>query len=146
MKLALGEISMLFDELNGRIIDQKTGERSKTGLLNQKLSIKVKYLLNNQLNKQLIDEKKAYDEGYIEIFKQMVDEGKGETKDGMHFVPEEHNAELTSRLFELGSIEKDIQVPEIDVEELFSIETEEYYPILLEKLLKKEKKKSPDLP
>lgn len=138
MKLTLGEISTLFDELNGRIIDQKTGERTKTGLLNQKLSIKVKYLLNNQLNKQLVDEKKSYDESYIDIFKQMVEEGKGENKDGMYFVPEEHNAELRFKISELDKIEKDIVVPDIDVEELFNVETEDYYPILIEKLLKKE--------
>jgi hypothetical protein len=137
MKLTLAEIATMFDELNGRIIDQKTGERSKTGLLSQKLSIKVKYILNNQINKKLADERKAYDESYIEIFKGMVDEGKGENKDGMYFVPEEHNAELRSRLAELEKIEKDVEVPDLDVEELFNIETEDYYPILLEKFLKK---------
>ena len=59
MKLKLVEISLLFDELNGRVIDPKTGERGKTGLLSQKLSIKTKYILNNQINRKLIDEKKS---------------------------------------------------------------------------------------
>jgi hypothetical protein len=146
MKLTLGEIAIMYDELNGRIIDQKTGERSKTGLLSQKLSIKIKYILNNQINKQLVDERKAYDESYLDIFREMIAEGKGEEKDGQYLIPEEHTPELRSRLAELNNIEKDIEVPDLDVEELFNIETEDYYPILLEKFLKKEEKKPSDLP
>ena len=80
MKLTLGEISTMFDELNGRIINQQTGERSKTGLLSQKLSIKIKYILNNQVNKQLVDEKKSFDESCLEVFKEMIAEGKGGRK------------------------------------------------------------------
>lgn len=138
MKLTLGEIATMFDELNGRIINQQTGERSKTGLLSQKLSIKTKYILNNQVNKQLVDEKKAFDESCLEVFQEMIAEGKGEEKEGQLVVPEEHTFELRSRLAELEKIEKDIEVPDLDVEELFDIETEDYYPVLLEKFLKKE--------
>jgi len=138
MKLTLLEISLLFDELNGRVIDQQTGERTKTGLLSQKLSIKAKYILSNQLSQKLGEEKKAFDESNLEIFKEMVDEGKGEEKDGQLLIPEEHKSELMSRLSELEKIEKDIEVPSLDVKELFNIVTEDYYPVLLEKLLKKE--------
>ena len=145
MKLTLGEIATMFDELNGRIIDQKTGERSKTGLLSQKLSIRIKYILNNQINKKLVDEKKAYDESNLEVFKEMVAEGKGEDKDGQYFIPDEHGIELRARLSELEKIQKDIEVPELDIEELFNIETEDYYPILLEKFLKKEKENPTEL-
>lgn len=145
MKLTLGEISLLFDELNGRVINQQTGERSNTGLLSQKLSIKVKYILNNQINKKLVDEKKAFDESSLDIFKEMVAEGKGEEKDGKYLIPEEHTPELRNRLSELEKIEKDIEVPDLNVEELFNIETEDYYPILLEKFLKKEEPTTPTL-
>jgi hypothetical protein len=138
MKLTLGEISTMFDELNGRIINQQTGERSKTGLLSQKLSIKIKYILNNHVNQKVLEEKKAFDESCLEVFKEMIAEGKGEEKEGQFVVPEEHTFELRSRLFELEKIEKDIEVPELNVEELFDIETEDYYPVLLEKFLKKE--------
>jgi len=138
MKLTLGEISVMFDELNGRVINQQTGERSKTGLLGQKLSIKVKYILNNQINKKILEDKKAFDESSLDIFKEMIAEGKGEEKGGQYLIPEEHTPELRSRLAELEKIEKDIEVPDLDVEELFNIETEDYYPILLEKFLKKE--------
>ena len=137
MKLTLAEIATMFDELNGRVINQQTGERSKTGLLSQKLSIKVKYILNNQVNKNLADEKKAFDESSLEIFKEMVAEGKGEEKDGQYFIAEKHVPELRVKLSELEKIEKDIEVPELDIEELFNIETEDYYPVLLEKFLKK---------
>jgi hypothetical protein len=143
MKLTLAEIATMFDELNGRVINQQTGERSKTGLLSQKLSIKVKYILNNQVNKNLADEKKTFDESSLEIFKEMVAEGKGEEKDGQYFIREEHVPELRVKLSELEKIEKDIQVPELDVEELFNIETEDYYPVLLEKFLKKEVSNNP---
>jgi hypothetical protein len=140
MKLTLGEISAMFDELNGRIINQETGERSNTGLLSQKLSIKVKYILNNEINKKIIDEKKAFDESSLDIFKEMVAEGKGEDKGGKYFIPEEHGVELRKRLLELERIEKDIEVPDLNVEELFDIKTEDYYPVLLDKfLIKKEK-------
>lgn len=145
MKLTLGEIATMFDELNGRIIDQKTGERSKTGLLSQKLSIKIKYILNNQINKKLVDEKKSFDESNMEVFKEMVAEGKGEDKYGQYFIPDEHGIELRDRLAELQKIEKDIEVPELDIEELFNIETEDYYPVLLEKFLKKEKETPTEL-
>ena len=140
MKLTLGEISAMFDELNGRIINQETGERSNTGLLSQKLSIKIKYILNNQINKKIIDEKKAFDESSLDVFKEMVAEGKGEEKDGKYFIPEEHGVELRERLLELERIEKDIEVPDLNVEELFDIKTEDYYPVLLDKFLSKKEK------
>ncbi len=143
MKLTLAEIATMFDELNGRVINKQTGERSNTGLLSQKLSIKVKYILNNQVNKNLVDEKKAFDESSLEIFKEMISEGKGEEKDGQYFIREEHVPELSVKLSELEKIEKDIQVPDLDVEELFNIETEDYYPVLLEKFLKKEVSTNP---
>jgi hypothetical protein len=143
MKLTLGEIATMFDELNGRVINQQTGERSSTGLLSQKLSIKVKYILNNQINKKIVDEKKAFDESCLDIFKEMIAEGKGEEREGQYLIPEEHTPELRSRLSELEKIEKDIEVPELYIEDLFNIETEDYYPVLLEKFLKKEVSTNP---
>ena len=138
MKLTLAEISTMFDELNGRVVNKQTGERSNTGLLSQKLSIKLKYILNNQVNKKILEEKKAFDESSLEVFKEMIEEGKGDIKDGQYYIPEEHGAELRARLTDLEKIEKDIEVPDLYVEELFNIETEDYYPVLLEKFLKKE--------
>jgi hypothetical protein len=143
MKLTLAEISTMFDELNGRVINHKTGERSNTGLLSQKLPIKVKYILNSQINKKILEEKKSFDESSLEIFKEMIAEGKGEEKEGQYLVLEDYTTELRSRLSELEKIEKDIEVPELNVEELFNIETDDYYPVLLEKFLKKEVSTNP---
>lgn len=131
MKLTLGEIAVLFEELNGRMINRETGERSK-GILSHKLSIRAKYILNNELNKKLSEEIKYYEEARLEIFKEL---GK---QDGENFVvSQEDRPELFKRIQELESIEKDIDVPKLNVEELFSIETDDYFPILLEKLLAK---------
>ena len=132
MKFTLGEVIVLFEELNGRMIDRKTGERTK-GILSHKLSIRAKYILNNELNKKLSEEVKHYEEARLEIFKEL---GK---QDGENIaVSPEDRPELIKRIQELESIEKDIDVPKLNVEELFSIETDDYFPILLEKLLAKE--------
>lgn len=132
MKFTLGEVIVLFEELNGRIIDRKTGERTK-GILSHKLSIRAKYILNNELNKKLSEEVKHYEEARLEIFKEL---GKQDGDNIM--VSTEDQPELIKRIQELESIEKNIDVPKLNVEELFSIETDDYFPILLEKLLAKE--------
>lgn len=131
MKLTLGEIAVLFEELNGRV-NRETGKRTK-GILSHKLSIRAKYILNNELNKKLSEEMKHYEEARMEIFKELG------TQEGEKIsVSPEDQPELIKRIQELESIEKDIDVPKLNVEELFSIETDDYFPILLEKLLAKE--------
>ena len=52
IKLTLGQVVLLDNELNGRILDYKTGERTK-GLLSHKLSIRAKHILVNELSKEL---------------------------------------------------------------------------------------------
>jgi hypothetical protein len=149
MKLTLGEILVLFDELNGRIINQETRERNKTGLLSQKISIKSKYILNNQLNKSLTEELKCFDEAQLELFKGFAAEGKAEENNNTYKINPENQSELVDKINELSSIEKEVAVPDLNVEDFFDIETEDYYPIFLEKLLKKEKVASvpePSLP
>lgn len=136
MKLTLGEINQLFNELNGPILDQKTGERGK-GVLSHKLSIRAKHILHNDLNKNVIDIVKAYDESRIEIFKEL-----GEEKDGMYIVAPEKQQELIAKIEELNSIEKNIEIPKLNAGELYNIETEDYWPILLDKVLAKEPTKS----
>ena len=133
MKFTLGEVIVLFEELNGRMINRETGERTK-GILSHKLSIRAKYVLNNELNKKLSEEVKHYEEARLEIFKEL---GKQDGDNIM--VSPEDQPELIKRIQELESIEKNIDVPKLNVEELFSIETDDYFPILLEKLLAKEK-------
>lgn len=136
MKLTLGEIVVLFDELNGRVINRETGERSK-GILSHKLSIRAKYLLNTELNKKITEEIKSYEEARLEIFKEL-----GTLEGESYIVSSENQPEVLKRIMELESVEKNVEVPKLNVGELFNIETEDYFPILLEKLLGKEEKKS----
>ena len=133
MKLSLGEIVVLFDELNGRLVNRETGERTK-GVLSHKLSIRAKYMLNTELNKNIAEEVKHYEEARLEIFKEL-----GTTEGESIVVSPENQPELMKRIQELDSIEKNVEVPKLNVGELFNIETDDYFPILLEKVLGKEK-------
>ena len=142
MKLTLGEITILFEELNGVVINQQTGQRTK-GVLSHKLSIRAKHILQNELNKKLSEYVKDFEESRLEIFKEMVAEGKGEEKDGSYKIFPDHQEEVMKKTEELLSIEKNVEVPKINVGELYNIETEDYWPILLDKLLAKEEKKEP---
>lgn len=136
MKLTLGEIVQLFNELNGQVIDQKTGERSK-GVLSHKLSIRAKHILNNDLNKKIAEDVKAFEESRLELFKEL-----GEQEGDMWIVKPEKQQELFVKVQELESIEKNIEVPKINAGELYNIETEDYWPILLDKLLAKPEEKT----
>jgi hypothetical protein len=131
MKLKLAEITQLFEELNGKLLNSETGERSK-GVLSHKLSVKVKYILVNELNKKLTEYVKEYEEAQLSIFKEL-----GTQEENSYVVPAEKREELQFQLLELSNIEKFVEVPNIDVEELFNVETETYFPILLDKLLSK---------
>lgn len=133
MKLTLGELVQLSDELNGRVINQQTGERSK-GVLSHKLSIRAKHILSNDLNKKIAEDVKAFEESRLELFKEL-----GEQEGDMWIVKPEKQDELFAKIKELESIEKNVEVPKINAGELYNIETEDYFPILLDKLLAKPK-------
>jgi len=136
MKLTLGEIVALFNELNGQVIDQKTGERSK-GVLSYKLSIRAKHILNNDLNKKIMEFVKEFEESRLELFKEL-----GEQEGEMWIVKPEKQEELFAKVQELESIEKNVEVPKINAGELYNIETEDYWPVLLDKLLAKPEEKT----
>jgi hypothetical protein len=140
MRLTLGEIVVLFEELNGRLLNRETGERSK-GILSHKLSIRAKYLLNNELNKAVAEEVKYFEEARIDIFKEL-----GTLEGDSYVVTPENQAELIKKIQELEAIEKNIEVPKLNVGELFNIETDDYFPILLEKVLGKEKTEATVVP
>jgi hypothetical protein len=139
-RLTLSEIVVLFEELNGRLLNRETGERSK-GILAHKLSIRAKYLLNNELNKAVAEEVKFFEEARMDIFKEL-----GTLEGDSYIVAPENQAELIKKIQELEAIEKDIEVPKLNVGELFNIETDDYFPILLEKVLAKEKIEATILP
>lgn len=140
MKLTLGEIVVLFEELNGRLLNRETGERSK-GILSHKLSIRAKYLLNNELNKAVAEEVKFFEEARMDIFKEL-----GTLQGDSYIVAPENQPELIKKIQELEAIEKNIEVPKLNVGELFNIETDDYFPVLLEKVLAKEKIEAPVVP
>jgi hypothetical protein len=140
MKLTLAETVVLFEELNGRLLNRETGERSK-GILAHKLSIRAKYLLNNELNKAIAEEVKYFEEARMDIFKEL-----GTLEGDSYIVAPENQAELIKKIQELEAIEKSIEVPKLNVGELFNIETDDYFPILLEKVLAKEKIEATILP
>ena len=141
MKLTLGEIVQLFNELNGQVTNSQTGERSK-GVLSHKLSIRAKHILNNDLNKKIMEYVKEYEASRLELFKEMIAEGKGEEKDGMIIINPENQQELINKIGELDTIEKSIEAPKLNAGELYNIETEDYWPILLDKVLAKEPTKN----
>ena len=139
-RLTLAEIVVLFEELNGRLLNRETGERSK-GILAHKLSIRAKYLLNNELNKAIAEEVKYFEEARMDIFKEL-----GTLEGDSYTVAPENQAELIKKIQELEAIEKSIEVPKLNVGELFNIETDDYFPILLEKVLAKEKNETTVVP
>jgi hypothetical protein len=141
IRLTLGEIVQLFNELNGQVTNSQTGERSK-GVLSHKLSIRAKHILNNDLNKKIMEYVKEYEESRLELFKEMIAEGKGEEKDGMIIINPENQQELINKIGELDTIEKSIEAPKLNAGELYNIETEDYWPVLLDKVLAKEQTKS----
>lgn len=134
MKLTLNEILILSDELNGRVINPVTQEKSK-GLLSQKLSIRVKYALSNEINKKVIEFVKEFEDAKNDLVKKFGDEVEGQP--GAFSVPKEKLEDYYKDLNDLLSIEKNIEVPDINIGELYNIETEDYYPLLLDKFLAK---------
>ena len=96
-----------------------------------------KYILQNDVSKKISDKVKGYEESRLEFFKEL-----GEEKDGMFIVSPEKQEELFNKIQELESVEVNIEVPKLNVGELYNIETEDYWPVLLDKLLAKEETKA----
>ena len=102
------------------------------------MSIRAKYLLNNELNKAIAEEVKYFEEARMDIFKEL-----GTLEGDSYIVAPENQPELIKKIQELEAIEKNIEVPKLNVGELFNIETDDYFPVLLEKVLAKEKIEAP---
>jgi hypothetical protein len=126
MKITLNELLVLSEELNG------TQDGKRKGILSHKLSIRVKYALNNELNKKVIEYVKEFDEARVELVKEFGTKVEGTEE---YQVSAEKMDEFQKQFAELLSIEKNIEVPKIKIEELNNIETEDYFPILLDKVL-----------
>ena len=102
-------------------------------MLSNKLPIRIKYVIQNELNLKLKKELEAMEKELMEVFKELgVQDGEQYTITG------ENHQEFLKRQFEITNIEVEIPVPDVDINEILNIETDEYWPILLDKLLKKE--------
>ena len=132
MNLKLHEIVNLFYELNG-VTKQSENETEviSQGLLKQKTSLKVKMYLQ-RLNKIVSEEVKMYDDAKKELYSK-----HGEEKDGSIFIKHENIEQFNKELEDLLTAEKDVDVStlwgsDLTVDNLESIETNEFYPTLFE--------------
>jgi len=130
MNLKLHEIVNLFYELNG-VTKQSENETEviSQGLLKQKTSLKVKMYLQ-RLNKIVSEEVKMYEDAKKELYSK-----HGEEKDGSIFIKHENIEQFNKELEDLLTAEKDVDVStlwgsDLTVENLESIETNEFYPTL----------------
>jgi hypothetical protein len=131
MTLTYNEIASLLVEINGDGKDFK-------GLLKQKLSLKAKALIH-RLNKIVQDEVKIFDELRLEVFKKHGDEAEGNVT-----IAPENIAAFQTDFNELLAVEKPIDLSTIwttklSLDDVGSIETDEFYPVFL-KLIEDEQK------
>lgn len=131
MNLKLHEVIGLNYELNG--LAKQKGNESETvlqGALKQKTSLKLKVYLQ-RLNKVVQDEVKLYDEAKQELFKKY-----GVEEDGMISIPVENFESFNKEHEELLTAEKEVNVSnlwgsDLTIDNLESIETDEFYPTLI---------------
>lgn len=131
MNLKLHEVIALYYELNG--LAKQKGNESETilqGALKQKTSLKLKVYLQ-RLNKVVQDEVKLYDEAKQELFKKY-----GVEEDGMISIPVENFESFNKEHEELLTAEKEVNVSnlwgsDLTIDNLESIETDEFYPTLI---------------
>lgn len=131
MNLKLHEVIGLNYELNG--LTKQKGNESETvlqGALKQKTSLKLKVYLQ-RLNKLVQDEVKLYDEAKQELFKKY-----GVEEDGMISIPVENFESFNKEHEELLTAEKEVNVSnlwgsDLTIDNLESIETDEFYPTLI---------------
>ena len=132
MQLKLGDLVALNYELNGISKQNADGtyEQITKGLLNQKISFKVKVYLQ-RLNKIVSEEAKLYEDTKNELFRKY-----GELKEGRMTVLPEHVSTFTKEFNELVEAEKDIDPKslwgdDLTIDTLSSIETDEVYPTFM---------------
>jgi len=140
VKLTLNELLILDRELNG-LVDPKSGTIVFRGILSHKMDIVSKYRLS-KIAKIINDEKELHTTMRNELVKTYADDLEAETirvsptiknKKGEE-IPNPKHIEFIKELEKLGLEEKEIEFPEINVEDL-KFETDEYYNILFEKIL-----------
>lgn len=130
MNIKLHEVLSLYYELNGvvKTVESQTDVISQ-GILKQKMSLKFKIYLQ-RLNKIVSDEFNLFEETKKELFQKY-----GEEKDKMFFIKKENEDLFRQELEDILNSEKAIDVSslwssDLTLDNLSSIETDEYYPVL----------------
>jgi hypothetical protein len=138
LTVKLFEIYSLQSELNG-LINQQTGEKIKTGILDEEISLVAKYWIN-QLNDVITAEVKTLDTQREELIKKYgtADEQGGVSlqmvikemdKDGKEVSKMNPNfAEFNKEFNELLSQEKELSYHPIKLETLTSVTSGNNYP------------------
>lgn len=127
MNLKLYEVVNLFYELNG--VTKEDGEVVAQGLLKQKMSLKMKVYLQ-RLNNAVGEDIKIYEEARKELFKKY-----GTEEDGKISISGENLNEFNREHNDLLTADKTIDVAalwgsDLTLDNLSSIETEEFYPLI----------------
>jgi len=145
ISLKLHEILTLDAELNG-VKNQQTGEVTIKGLANEKLSLVVKYHMN-ELSKKVAIEKQSVDTLREELIKKLGTEEDGQVFIKMYDEVKDEEGNIVSRSLTENFIEfnkeydtllnevKELEYRPFELSELASIETEANYDVFF-KLIK----------
>jgi hypothetical protein len=130
MNIKLHELLSLYYELNG-VVKTTDGQSDviSQGILKQKMSLKVKIYLQ-RLNKIVSEEFNLFEDAKKELF-----EKYGERENDSFFIKKENEELFRKELEEILSADKTIDIyalwsSDLTLDNLASIETDEYYPIL----------------
>ena len=141
-KLTLGEIIDLEAEING-VINQQTGQLILKGLLKENIKLIIKYRLT-KLAELLLSDKKTVDEMRDDLIRKYGEEDAGEIKIEKHLDKEKTqiNPNFTQFANEYNTLlteQKEIEFPEITLEDIKDIKGEGYYGIFLKLITEEEK-------
>ena len=143
-KLTLGEIIALEAEING-VINQQTGEVILKGLLTENIKLIIKYRLT-KLAELLLSDKKTVDEMRNDLIRKYGEEDAGEIKIEKHLDKEKTqiNPNFTQFANEYNTLlteQKEIEFPDITLEDIKDIKGEGYYGVFLKLITEEEEKK-----
>jgi hypothetical protein len=143
-KLTLGEIIDLEAEING-IINQQTGQVILKGLLTENIKLIIKYRLT-KLAELLLSDKKTVDEMRNDLIRKYGEEDAGEIKIEKHLDKEKTqiNPNFTQFANEYNTLlteQKEIEFPDITLEDIKDIKGEGYYGVFLKIITEEEEKK-----
>jgi hypothetical protein len=144
-KLTLGEIINLEAEING-VINQQTGQVVLKGLLTENIKLIIKYRLT-KLAELLLSDKKTVDEMRNDLIRKYGEENStGEIQIETHLDKEKTqiNPKFTQFANEYNTLlteQKEIEFPDITLEDIKDIKGEGYYGVFLKLITEEEEKK-----